>query len=203
MSDLVGNPEDRFSRVEAHITLILTFRSGLFCSNVVFKFYVQVSTSVVIWKDHEVSYKDRIELALDCHKGARWRSGRASDSKSRGPGFDPHRLHCVVSLSKTQLPTVLVKPRTSWLRPDMTEKLLTGTLSRNTNDIDCNKESDLSPKRVSMWPHKIDFSPPVHSLLRSLPGTVVMSPCQPVVAGSIPDLSSLTDENINRGPVSI
>ena len=28
-------------------------------------------------------------------------SGRASDSELRGPGFDPHRRHCVVSLSKT------------------------------------------------------------------------------------------------------
>ena len=31
---------------------------------------------------------------------ARWLSGRASDSKARGPGFKPHD-HCVVSLSKT------------------------------------------------------------------------------------------------------
>ena len=38
-----------------------------------------------------------------------------------------------MSLSKThKLPTVLVKPRKRWLRPDMTEKLLTGTLSLNT-----------------------------------------------------------------------
>ena len=37
-------------------------------------------------------------------------AGRASDSESRCPGLDPHRHHCVVSLSKThQLPTVLVK----------------------------------------------------------------------------------------------
>ena len=61
-------------------------------------------------------------------KGAGWRSGGASDSESRGPGFDPHRRHRVVSLSKTHsLPTVLVKPRKRWLRPNMTEKLLTGT----------------------------------------------------------------------------
>ena len=33
--------------------------------------------------------------------GARWRSDRASYSESRGPGFDPHRRHHVVSLSKT------------------------------------------------------------------------------------------------------
>ena len=52
----------------------------------------------------------------------------------RGPGFGPHRRHRVVSLSKThQLPTVLGKPRKRWLRPDMTEKLLTGKLSLNTN----------------------------------------------------------------------
>ena len=29
------------------------------------------------------------------------RSGRASDSESKGSGFDPHRRHRVVSLSKT------------------------------------------------------------------------------------------------------
>ena len=49
-------------------------------------------------------------------------------------GFDPHRRHRVVSLSKTHyLPSVLVKPRKSWLHPDMTEKLISGTLSLNTN----------------------------------------------------------------------
>ena len=66
--------------------------------------------------------------------GSRWRSGRASNCKSRGPGFDPHKHQHVVSLSKThELPTVLVKPRKSWLHPDMAEKLLTGMLSLNTN----------------------------------------------------------------------
>ena len=34
-------------------------------------------------------------------EGARWHSGRASDSESRGPGFDLHKCHCVVSLGKT------------------------------------------------------------------------------------------------------
>ena len=33
---------------------------------------------------------------------ARWRSGRASESESRGPVFDAHRMrHRVVSLSRT------------------------------------------------------------------------------------------------------
>ena len=68
------------------------------------------------------------------YREAWWRSGRASDFEWRGPGFDPHKRHCVVSLSKMHyLPTVLVKPRKSWLCPDMTEKLFTGTLSLNTN----------------------------------------------------------------------
>ena len=33
---------------------------------------------------------------------ARWHSGRASDSESRGPGFDSYMRHRVVFLSKTQ-----------------------------------------------------------------------------------------------------
>ena len=59
----------------------------------------------------------------------RWPSGRVSDSGARGRGFDPHSGGRVVSLSKKHLPPkkVLVIPRNQWLRPDMTEKLLTGT----------------------------------------------------------------------------
>ena len=68
------------------------------------------------------------------YKGAWCRSGGASDSKLRGPGFYSHRRHHVVSLNKTHLlPIVLVKPRKHLLCPDMTEKLLAGTLSLNTN----------------------------------------------------------------------
>ena len=53
-------------------------------------------------------------------QGARWRSGRASDSESRGPGFDPHKRHRVVSLSKTHLlpPYSTGKPRKRLVRPD-------------------------------------------------------------------------------------
>ena len=64
-------------------------------------------------------------------EGARWRSGRASDSESRGPGFSSHRRHGVVSLSKTHY---CLNPG-SVDCPDMTEKLLTKTLSLNTNKI--------------------------------------------------------------------
>ena len=74
------------------------------------------------------------------YKGAWCRSGGASDSELRGPGFYSHRCHHVVSLNKTLLlPTVLVKPRKHLLCPDMTEKLLAGTLSINTNKQTTNK----------------------------------------------------------------
>ena len=65
--------------------------------------------------------------------GVRWPSGRASDSGARGLGFDTY-LRRVVSLSKdtfTLRKVTLVIPRKRWLRPDMIEKLFTGTLSLN------------------------------------------------------------------------
>ena len=34
-------------------------------------------------------------------EGAQWLSGRVLDLRPRGCGFEPHRRHCVVSLSKT------------------------------------------------------------------------------------------------------
>ena len=78
----------------------------------------------------------------------------SSDYESRGPEFDPHRRHRVVSLSKTHyLPTVLVKPRNSRLRPDMTEKLLTGMISLNTNKQTRCFSQDL----VSVFLNNFDF----------------------------------------------
>ena len=35
--------------------------------------------------------------------GAQWLSGRVLDSRPKGCGFEPHRCHYVISLSKTQL----------------------------------------------------------------------------------------------------
>ena len=35
--------------------------------------------------------------------GAQWLSGRVLDSRPRGCGFEPHRRHCVVCFSKTNL----------------------------------------------------------------------------------------------------
>ena len=59
------------------------------------------------------------------HEGAQWLSGRALDSRPKGRGFEPHRRHCVVSLSKNINPSlVLVQPRTT--RHFITEKMLMG-----------------------------------------------------------------------------
>ena len=69
-------------------------------------------------------------------RGAQWLSGRASDSGPRGRGFETY-IRRVLSLTMTfYSPKVLVIHRKPWLRPDMTEKLLTGTLNLNTNKQD-------------------------------------------------------------------
>ena len=36
-------------------------------------------------------------------EGAQWLSGRVLDSRPKGCWFEPHRCHCVVSLSRTRL----------------------------------------------------------------------------------------------------
>ena len=57
--------------------------------------------------------------------GAQWLSGRVLDSRPKGRVFEPHRRHCVVSLSKNINPSlVLVQPRKT--RPFITERLLMG-----------------------------------------------------------------------------
>ena len=65
------------------------------------------------------------------HKlGAQWLSGRVLDSRPKGCGFEPHRRHCVVSLSKNINPSlVLVQPRKT--RPFITERLLMGRKESN------------------------------------------------------------------------
>ena len=64
------------------------------------------------------------------HMGAQWLSGRVLDSRPRGRGFEPHRRHCVVSLSKNiNTSLVLVQPRKT--RPFITERLLMGHKESN------------------------------------------------------------------------
>ena len=56
---------------------------------------------------------------------AQWLSGRVL-----GRGFEPHRRHCVVSLSKNINPSlVLVQPRKT--RPYITKRLLMGRKESN------------------------------------------------------------------------
>ena len=57
----------------------------------------------------------------------------ASDSGSRGRGSSPTRVKrcCVLEQGTLTPPKVLVIPRKRWLRPNMTEKLFTGTLRIN------------------------------------------------------------------------
>ena len=63
-------------------------------------------------------------------RGAQWLSGRVLDSRPKGRGFEPHRRHCVVSLSKNINPSlVLVQPRKT--RPFITERLLMGRKESN------------------------------------------------------------------------
>ena len=66
-------------------------------------------------------------------QGAQWLSGRVLVSIPRGRGLEPHRRHCVVSLSKNSNHSlVLVQPRTT--RPFITEILLMGRKeSKQTN----------------------------------------------------------------------
>ena len=42
-------------------------------------------------------------ISLLAREGAQWLSARVLDSRPRGCRFEPHRYHCVVSLSKTHL----------------------------------------------------------------------------------------------------
>ena len=54
------------------------------------------------------AFISNIKVKVHSHRGARWLSGRVSDSGARGPGFETYRRR-VVSLSKTLYsPKVLV-----------------------------------------------------------------------------------------------
>ena len=77
-----------------------------------------------------VSYQWRMIHVLPNNQGAQWLSGRVLDSRPKGREFEPHRRHCVVSLSKNINPSlVLVQPRKT--RPFITERLLMGRKESN------------------------------------------------------------------------
>ena len=71
-----------------------------------------------------------LDILNSIYRGAQWLSGRVLDSRPKGRGFEPHRRHYVVSLSKNINPSlVLVQPRKT--RPYITERLLMGRKESN------------------------------------------------------------------------
>ena len=75
-------------------------------------------------------------------EGAQWLSGRVLDSRPKGRGFEPHRRHCVVSLSKNINPSlVLVQPRKT--RPFITERLLMGRKESNKKNLSVGSTSNI------------------------------------------------------------
>ena len=76
-------------------------------------------------------------------EGVQWLSGRVLASRPKGRGFEHHRHHCVVSLSKNINPSfILVQP---WkTRLYITERLLMGRKESNqTNNSKLNHEEQV------------------------------------------------------------
>ena len=71
--------------------------------------------------------------SLTLMEGAQWLSGRVLDSRRRGRGFEPHRRHCVLSLSKNINPSLVLVQRNT--RPFITERLLMGRKESNQTKI--------------------------------------------------------------------
>ena len=85
-------------------------------------------------EDLIILYWPNLHLRFCCFnplpQGAQWLNGRVLNSRQRGRRFEPHRCHCVVSLSKNINPSlVLVLPRKT--RPFITERLLMGRKESN------------------------------------------------------------------------
>ena len=98
------------------------------------------------WPDLKITSGQSLYQDCSNHSdmGAQWLSGRVLDSRQKGRRFEPHRHHCVVSLSKNINPSlVLVQPRKT--RPYITERLLMGCKESNQT----NKHSDMSKPWLS------------------------------------------------------
>ena len=112
-------------------TRVLICTRGLICSTFVggANWVEQISTRVQICPYVQIAHMNATCYHI-CTMGAQWLSGRALDSRPKGRGFEPHRRHCVVSLSKNiYLSLVLVQPRK--IRPYITERLLMGRKESN------------------------------------------------------------------------
>ena len=103
--------------------------AGLRCVIVVFHVCicflkcVFVCVSTKYYSEVRLSIYRSFKLSIDIRRGAQWLSGRVHDSRPRGRVFEPHRCHCVVSLTKnTNSSLVPVQPRKT--RPYITERLM-------------------------------------------------------------------------------
>ena len=64
-----------------------------------------------------------VKLTHLCIMGVQWLLGKVLDLRPKGRGFEPHRFHCIVSLSKNINPSlVLFQPRKTCAY--ITERLL-------------------------------------------------------------------------------
>ena len=67
---------------------------------------------------------------MQSFRGVQWLSGRVLNSRPKGHRFEPHRRHCVVTLSKNINPSlVLVQPRKTC--PNKVERVLMGRKESN------------------------------------------------------------------------
>ena len=77
---------------------------------------------------------------------------RASDSGSGDPGSILGRVGVLVLEQETFTPQkVLVIPRNSWLRLNMTEKLFTGTLNHNQNKLFFTKSLQARGPNIALY----------------------------------------------------
>ena len=87
------------------------------------------------------------------------------DSKPKGRGFEPHRRHCIVSLSKTHIPNlVLVQPRKT--RPYITERLLMGRRESNQT----NKANKFDVKSNEFYSRIDNVNRPAHEFIDEMVG---------------------------------
>ena len=79
------------------------------------------------------------------------------DSRPRGRGFEPHRRHCVVSLSKNINPSlVLVQPRKT--RPFITERLLMGRKESNQTKQTINLQYSGHVRSILVWKKTLNLA---------------------------------------------
>ena len=89
--------------------------------------YVRHLSSLI--KHTDLMKKPRVQ-SYDLTEEAQWLSGIVLDSRPKDLGFEPHRRHCVVSLSKNINPSlILVQPRKT--RPYINERSLMGCKESN------------------------------------------------------------------------